>query len=165
MNDNLKDNQLSPTIVSQGLEPTIDSKRKKKFLRGFIIALCFFFVFNLGIGVGREMERFACNWTASYHKNFGGPEMGFIENWKGQSPAIINGRGVAGKIIQINVDTLVIQSQNNIEIIVIMVPETKVTKLQNQVDKGELKMNDFIVVVGDPNVDGQIVAKLIRILP
>ncbi|MCX6737180.1 MAG: hypothetical protein NTX26_00320 [Candidatus Parcubacteria bacterium] len=165
MNDNLENNQSPPTIVSRGLTPAIDSKRKKNFLRGFIIALSFLFVFNLGIGVGREMERFACNWTASYHKNFGGPEMGFIENWRGQSPAIINGRGVAGKILQINADTLVIQSQNNIEIIVVMTPETQVTKLQDQVSRGELKMNDFIVVVGNPNVDGQIVAKLIRILP
>jgi hypothetical protein len=122
-------------------------------------------MFNLGIGVGREMSRFTCNWTASYHKNFGGPQNGFLDAWTNQPPDMINSRGIFGKIVQINDDSLVVQSQDNKEIVVIITSDTIVTKLRDHVAKETLKINDILVILGSPNTNGQIAAKLIRILP
>jgi hypothetical protein len=165
MDNNLEKEQLPQEITVKNVPPAQISPRKNNVLRGLIIALALFFMFNLGIGVGREMERFTCNWTASYHKNFGGPQNGFLDAWKNQPPDIINSRGIFGKIIQINGDSLVVQSQDNKEIVVVVTSDTVVTKLRDQVGKETLKVNDILVVLGSPNTDGQITAKLIRILP
>jgi len=165
MDNNLEQTQPLVTVTEkETVSKKIDTK-KHNFIKGLIIALLFVFVFNLGISVGREMERFACNWTASYHKNFGGPQNGFIDAWKNQPPDMINSRGIFGKIIQINGDSLVVQSQDNKEVVVAVASDTVVTRLRDQLDKGALKLNDFLVVIGNPDTNGQITAKLIRILP
>lgn len=165
MDNNLEKKQLPQEIMVKDVPLAQIPPRKKNFLRGLIIALVLFFMFNLGIGVGREMERFTCNWTASYHKNFGGPQNGFLDAWKNQPLDMINSRGIFGIIIQINGDSLVVQSQDNKEIVVTITSDTVVTKLRDQVGKETLKVNDILVVLGSPNTDGQITAKLIRILP
>ena len=165
MDDDLNKTQALVTVTEKETVSKKVDPKQHNFIKWLIIVLLFVFVFKLGISVGREMERFACNWTASYHKNFGGPQNGFVDAWRSQSPDMINSRGIFGKIIQINGDSLVVQSQDNKEVVVTIASDTVVTKLRDQVGKETLKINDFLVVLGNPDVNGQITAKLIRILP
>ena len=78
------------------------------------------------------------------------------------------GHGAVGKITQIEGTTLTLQTRNG-------VTQTILTDGQTRFDRGgikitklnlrDLKVGDQIIVIGTPNAQGQIKAKLIRVLP
>jgi len=86
----------------------------------------------------------------------------------------MHGHGVLGPILQmtlLNDNTnaferiLIVQDRDNMEKSVIRHPETIITKNHDTVSIYDLQINMNIVVIGSPNEEGQIDAKLIRILP
>ncbi len=132
-------------------------------LLGFVIIV---FVFGVGIWVGTEKARFSYGWAESYHKNFGGPKTGFLGNWR-EFPAgdFIEGHGSFGEIIGINNDNIVVKDRGNTEKIILLKENTTIERFRDTIKPEELKVGDFIVVIGSPNDSGQIEAELIRVLP
>lgn len=123
-------------------------------------------IFGAGMMVGGMKARFSYRWAESYHKNFGGPRGGFFGDWQKMPPPpgdFIKGHGTFGEIIKINDSDLVVKGQGDAEKVVVIAESTIIEKGRKAIKKDELKVGDQTVIIGSPNEQGQIEAKLIRV--
>lgn len=124
-------------------------------------------VFKAGVSVGYRKANFSYRWGENYHRNFAGPRGGFLGDFRpgfGEGP-FINAHGTAGSIIKIDGNTIVTKGRDNVEQIVLVKDDTTITRLRTQVQISDLKVDEMIIVIGNPNEAGQIEAKLIRVMP
>ncbi|MCX6712101.1 MAG: hypothetical protein NT041_00225, partial [Candidatus Vogelbacteria bacterium] len=76
------------------------------------------------------------------------------------------GHGAAGKIIKINLPTMVVLGSDNLEKVIKVDDGTLVRSFRDTIKVSDLKVGDAIVAIGgDDNDDSQIEVKLIRLLP
>ena len=129
-------------------------------IAGLIILLL---VFKVGEMVGFSKANFSCHWSDNYHKNFGGPRGGF--------PALPNDKdfleanGTVGQVIKVATSSVVIKGRDDVEKVVSINASTTIKSLQKTIQVNNLKVDDMVVVIGEPNTQGQIEAKLIRVMP
>jgi hypothetical protein len=147
-----------------------NKQRKSDVLKQIIIGLAVFviicLIFWIGMFIGGLKAGFSYRWAESYHKNFAGPRDGFLNDWRSlPKGGFINAHGVFGQIIKIEESAIVIKGDGNVEGIVIVKDDTIIERLKEIVKISDLKVDDFIVVIGEPNDSGQIEAKFIRLLP
>jgi len=140
----------------------------KDILKWVIIGLAIFvavvLVFGAGVLVGGMKARFSYRWAESYHQNFAGPRGGFFENWRLPPPGdFIEGHGTFGEIIKINQSDFVVKGQADVEKLIIINQNTVIEKGRETIKKEDLKVGDRAVIIGSPNEQGQIEAKLIRV--
>ncbi len=138
----------------------------KWIITGVICFILIVIALGIGIRIGTEKAGFSYRWADNYHKNFGGPKEGFIDNWR-EFPAgdFIEAHGSFGKIIKIDGNTIIIQGRGNIENTILIKDDTVIKSIKGDMKQIDLKVDDFIIVIGSPNDSGQIEAKLIRVLP
>ncbi len=145
----------------------IDKIFQSKLFKGFILGLLGFlvltFVFKVGEMVGARKADFSCRWSDNYHQNFGGPRQGFMQGFGDKD--FIEANGVVGQIIKIASSSVVIKGRGDIEKIVLINQGTIIKNLQETVSLESLQANDMVIVIGEPNNQGQIEAKLIRVMP
>jgi len=120
-------------------------------------------VFKAGMVVGVRKADFSCRWSDNYHRNFGGPRNGFLPGFGDRD--FIDANGTAGQVIKIEGANIVIRGRDDVEKVVVVDRATAIKRFRDTVTIGDLKVNDMIVVIGEPNDAGQIEAKLIRVLP
>ncbi len=150
-------------------------ERAKKILRhdalkwviigiaGFVIVGL---IFGTGMFVGGLKARFSYKWAESYHKNFAGPQEGFLGDWRKAAPLpgdFLNSHGVFGEIIELRDNGFVIKGGGEVEKVVLFSDKTIIEKGRQNAGKDELKVGGQVVVIGSPDEQGQIEAKLIRI--
>lgn len=135
----------------------------KRIIFGIIIFIGLVFMFALGIWVGEERAQFSFAWAENYHMNFGGPKQGFFGNFPMMD--YTNSHGVFGEIISINANALIVNDEDNVEKTIIVSDATTIIEGGIKVKTSDLQIGESVVVIGDPNGQGQIEAKLIRILP
>jgi len=134
-----------------------------------IVVLCIaafivlFFVFSLGIFVGTQKANFSFRWAEQYHKNFAGPANGFFQEFTTND--FLDANGVFGKIIKVSDPTIIIKSRNDVEKIILVNDETAIKKLDRTINTSDLNVDDDIIAIGNPNNNGQIEARLIRVMP
>ncbi len=132
-------------------------------LAGFVVVVL---IFGVGMFVGGIKAKFSYRWAESYHKNFAGPAGGFFGDWRRPSfPAgdFLESHGAFGEIIQIGDTDLVVKGRGDVEKVIITTKDTAIQKGRETIKKEELKVGDQIVIIGSPNEEGQIEAKLIRV--
>ena len=132
-------------------------------LAGFVIVIL---IFGVGMFVGGMKARFSYSWAESYHKNFAGPREGFFGDWRNPPPLpgdFIESHGTFGEIIKVNDSDFVIKGRDNIEKLIRIKEDTVIEKGRITIKKDELKVGNQVVIIGSPNEQGQIEAKLIRI--
>lgn len=126
-------------------------------------------VFKLGMVIGSGKERFLRRWSENYPCNFfGGPPGGFPRPRDFAGPNFnneIKAYGVFGKIIKIELPTLVIKGEKDVEKIVLLKDDTIIERFREKISSKELKVDDNVVIIGSPNEQGQIEAKMIRVMP
>lgn len=129
-------------------------------LAGFVVLVL---VFGAGVKVGTLKARYSYRWADNYHKNFAGPRGGFLGDWQ-RFPAgdFISGHGAFGEIIEMKDNGFVIKGRENVEKVIVTDEETTITKGRETIKDG-LKVGDRVVIIGTPNEEGQIEAKLIRV--
>lgn len=150
--------------IKEKIEKMFESKIFVGILYGIGIIIILALVFSAGISVGFHKASFGKAWGENYEKNFGmmgSPRDGFNFG-KNNFP---NAHGAIGKIIKVELPTLIVQDKDNTEKVILIKEDTKIQMMKNNISKTDLKINDFIVVVGSPNDGGQVEAKLIRIMP
>jgi len=130
-------------------------------ITGCLIILVF--VFCLGVMVGTERAEFSFGWAQSYHQNFGGPQEGFLGGMMGKN--FTDANGVYGQIVKIDGNILTVQGKDNIEKNVLVNDDTTIVCQRQNIKLADLKINDNVVIIGDPIDGGQIQAGLIRIMP
>lgn len=127
---------------------------------GLIVALV---IFQAGVFVGFKKASFSNRWGESYRETFGGRHrrMGISDFYDDYS----NSHGAVGKIIKLELPKLIIIGKDNVEKIILTKDDTTIRLFRNEVKTTDLKLNDYIVVIGSPNNIGEIEAKLIRLMP
>jgi hypothetical protein len=144
---------------------------QSKLFKGTILSIAgliiLVFVFGLGVFVGSERANFSFRWAEEYHRNFGGPQGGLFGNFMGSDREFANANGSFGQIIKIDAaaNTLTIKDASNIEKNILVSDKTTIIYQRKNIKLSDLKLNDSVVVIGEPNNSGQIAAELIRTLP
>lgn len=145
----------------------------RKIVMGLGISVLFFVIFILGIKIGERKAFFAQDWYRAYHRNFIGPD--FIRR-QGNFPLprpdflkdnFLNPHGILGKILKndINNSELIIKDKDNIEKVIKIDEKTFIVSFRSLIKQGDLKEGDEIIVIGQPQENGQILAKFIRVFP
>ncbi len=137
----------------------------KWIIVGLVCFVLILLAFGAGVKVGVSKAKFSYRWAESYHKNFGGPRGGFVDDWR-RFPArdFINAHGSFGEIIEIKDKEFVVRGRENVEKVILITEETIITKGRETIKNG-LKVGDRVVVIGSPDEEGKIEAKLIRVFP
>ncbi len=127
--------------------------------------------FAVGVMVGSKKALFSCNWGKNYERNFVGERPPFgqpgsidpmMRGFEGKD--FRNAHGVAGKIVSVAEDKLVIKDREGKENTVAVTDKTIIKK--NRMDNlklSDLKNDDEVVVMGKPDGNGTIEADLIRV--
>ncbi len=139
--------------------------RSKKFIAVIvgIFGLALLVIsFSVGVAVGYHKASFSYAWGEHYDRNFGGPRHG-IFGMHG-SPLFMNAHGIFGTIIKIDNNTLVIKDKDSTEKIVRVNDNTTIKKLRQTISLKDLVIDQRVIVIGEPNDQGQIEAKFIRVL-
>jgi hypothetical protein len=141
----------------------LESKTFKIVILSVAGAIVLVFVFGMGVYAGTRRADFSFKWAAAYHRNFGGPQGGFLGDPMGGE--FTAGNGAFGQIIKIEGQSLTIKGRDGVEKIIVADGDASI-KFQNQNKKvSDLKIGDNVVVIGEPNSSGQIDAELIRVMP
>ncbi|EKD58388.1 MAG: hypothetical protein ACD_56C00141G0018 [uncultured bacterium] len=136
--------------------------------------------FSLGVKVGLHKARYSYQWGANYERNFAGPRSGTMgpenmirpgierrpEGPKGFFPGdgdMRNAHGLAGTIVSISMDKIVVKDRDNKENTITITDKTFMKSGRNDFKLEDLKVEDKIIVMGKPNDEGTVVADLIRI--
>lgn len=129
-------------------------KSKAFLVTVFVLFGCSVIIGAFGVGqlVGYRKAKFSYDWSEQYDTNFGGPRRGMF-GMPGEE-MFPNPYGVAGTVIKVRDNTLIVVGLDRREKSVIVDAQLQLPKIGNQV-----------VIIGEPNDQGQIVAKFIRILP
>lgn len=143
--------------------------QNQDILKGIIVGLLGFvavvLIFSVGMHVGGSRAKYSYSWAESYHTNFAGPRSGFLGNWRAFPQGdFISGHGAFGGIIELNDTGFVIQGRGDVEKVIIITNDTIIKRGRETmaVEVG-LQVGDKVTVIGSPNDEGQIEAKLIRI--
>ncbi len=140
--------------------------RSKIFVRslyvfGGLLLVCL--VFFAGISVGYRKASFAYRWGETYHRNFGGPTAGFLPGVPPED--FVNRHGAFGRVVSVELPELLIESPDGLEKTILVGTSTTVMKFRDRIMPSDIELNDRAVVIGSPNNDAQIEARLIRIMP
>ena len=167
MDEDKKDNSGGNLSASDGTsKKLINHDILKKIIIGLVIIVIIMLIFEIGVRVGEKKAGFSYRWAEEYHRNFAGPQGGFFGDWRSfPGGDFINAHGVFGQIIKIDGLTIVMKGNDDAEKIVIVKEDTIIERLRETVKISDLKVDDFVVVIGEPNDSGQIEAKFIRLLP
>jgi hypothetical protein len=127
-------------------------------LGGLFLALI---IFQIGIYTGYHKASLAFGTGAAYYNVFEGKGNG------GPHPRgeYVEAHGAAGKILSISLPTFIVQGPDNFEKIILIDEDTDIRSSRDEANSSDLAAGDFVVVIGEPNGNAQVVAKLIRILP
>lgn len=139
------------------------SKVFSGFIGGVAGLLLILVVFKAGEVVGSRKADFSCRWGGNYHRNFGGPEGGFFMGFDDRN--FIDANGTFGQIIKIDGLNYVIKGRDDMEKVILINDGTIIKRLRDTIKTSDLKVDDYIVVIGEPNDVGQIEAKFVRLMP
>lgn len=131
---------------------------------GLLAIVVIVLVFGVGILVGEKRAKFSYRWAEQYHKLFAGPSLGFFRDWRNfPRGEFIEAYGAFGEIIELKGNEFVIKGKENVEKVILITEKTIIQKGREKLKKEDLKVGNFVVVIGSPNEEGKIEAKMIRI--
>lgn len=147
----------------------IKSVVQSKFFRGIVCGVVIFIlallVFRAGVMVGYRKASFSYRFGDAYHRTFGGPGPKQEGLMMFRDQDFRNSGGISGKIVAINLPLLTIDSPNEGEKIVRVASSTIIRRLREDISFRDIVAGEFVVVFGEPNETGEIVARLVRVVP
>lgn len=148
---------------------TIDTNKivQSKVFKGIAIGIGVLLIlsvgFKMGLIIGAKKADFSCRWSDNYHRNFGGPNGGMMMGFKDRE--FIDANGTVGQIIQMTSSSLIVKGVNDVEKIILITDKTNIQRFRDTIKITDLMVNDNVIVIGEPNNDGQIEAKFVRVMP
>jgi RNase P/RNase MRP subunit p29 len=161
MENNLPADKPPGTAISPVLSKTPHSKIFKFVIALLAELIILVGIFSLGMNIGIKKAGFTYAWSQNYLNNFGGSRMMVAPPPSGQ---FFNPHGLDGTILSSDKNTLVIKGDDNTEKTILISPQTTIRFNFQNLQESDLKTGEEIIVIGDPNPQGQIEAKLIRVL-
>jgi hypothetical protein len=159
--NNLPGNKTSDSAPSPVLNKTPHSKIFKLATVLLAELLLLIGAFWLGVNVGFKKAGFTYSWSQNYPNNFGGPKM-MMPPPPGN--AFFNPHGLDGIILSADKNTLAIKDEDNTEKTVIVSSQTSIRLNFQNLQFADLKTGEEVIIIGEPNPQGQIEAKLIRVV-
>lgn len=153
--------------IKESIKKVFESKKVLVIASILGVLIIASLIFQAGVSVGFHKASFGRNWSENYGRNFGMMRDGdrdFIRGMMDQRN-FPNAHGSVGKIIKIELPIIIVQDRDGTEKIVIIKDDTSIRSVKENIKVSNLKVDDFIVVIGSPNEEGQIEAKLIRLMP
>ena len=143
------------------------SRTFRGILLGIVIAVIALLIFQVGVFVGETKATFSYGLGDNYYRAFEGrgvgsdtpPTGGHLD---GTMPGAF---GATGKVVAVDLPNIVIASSDDVEKTVTVATDTIVRQYQNTVTSNDITVDEYVVVIGEPEQDGDIDAKLIRIVP
>lgn len=133
-----------------------------------LVLITLLLVFQAGRFVGFRQAVFSGRLGDNYFRAMEGPNRGPL-GMRGprgfMTDDLPNGHGAVGKIIKINLPTLIVVGPDGLEKVVKVNDETIVRRFRDNIKISELTVGDSVVVIGSADEVSQIEAKLIRLLP
>lgn len=136
--------------------------RTTLWILGGLILL--FVAFGLGVALGYRRAGFAAGFDADYYRNFIGAgatsvaPAGFM-----MPPPPTVTHGVVGTVIDLGTSTVSVENGEGNERSVEVPSGTVIREGDQTIVIGNMAVGDQITVIGEPNDQGQIVARFIRI--
>ena len=138
----------------------------KGILIGIFIAIIMFIIFQAGVVVGERKASFAHKFGENFERNFKNPRaIGFMQKGIPGDVDMPSPHGAVGEIVSIALPLIVVAGPDNLEKTVVVTELTEIREFRDTIQVSELTVGDFIVVLGTPNEEGQVEAKLIRTVP
>jgi len=140
---------------------------KSPFFRGIMLGICaaiaILLVFQAGVFVGYRKASFAYRFGDNYYRAFDSKTpapFGFplMDEFRAS-------HGAVGEVMSVSLPTLVVAGPDSVEKTVYVSTSTLIRKFDSELKPEDIKTGDFLVVIGDPDENSQIQAKLIRMLP
>jgi hypothetical protein len=141
------------------LKPEVTTRRIIFVIGVIVVAIL---VFQAGVFVGYRKAAFSFHFDENYYHEFDSQSVGmggFSQN------DFLGANGAVGKIIKITPPTFVVAGRDNLERVILVSDDTLIRRFRNAVSPNDLQVDDYVVVIGSPNNQGQIDAKLVRLLP
>jgi hypothetical protein len=132
------------------------------WILGGVIVL--FVAFGLGIAVGANRARFAAGFDDNYYHNFYGAQGGGGPMGSSMPPPLAT-HGIVGTVIDLESPLISVKDQANNEQSVQISSGTVIREGGDTIMIGDIMIGDQIAVIGDPNDQGQVVARFIRVFP
>lgn len=150
------------------LKEIAESKNYKRIVIGIIILIIVFFIFQAGYFVGIRKAEFSFRMGDNYYRTFGDNRgiFGVPQMMGIQRDNLVGANGAIGKIVKMELPTIIVADQNNVEKIVKIEDETLIRSFRNEIKSSDLKIGNFVTVIGEPDENSSsIEAKLIRVVP
>ncbi len=144
------------------------SKKVRIAVSIILIVIVALGIFKAGEVVGFHKAKFSRDFGDNFHRNFTNSHNGFFRQSMGDMmddklpPA---GYGTVGKIVSMASSTLVVADKDNLEKTVLVNSETSIREFRDELKVTDLKVGDFVVILGTPDDKGEIEARLVRIIP
>jgi hypothetical protein len=120
-------------------------------------------IFQAGMFFGFAKASFSFETGAQYFRQMNGMPNDDFMGMNRQD--FENSHGAIGKIVSINLPAIVVSGIDNIEKTIIIGTSTEIRQFKNSIEAKDLKVNDFVTVIGSPNNKAEVEAVLIRIMP
>ena len=141
------------------------SKKFTQALYGVGVAIAVLFVFQAGVFVGYKKASFSHRGGDNYFRAFGERKHKGIFYKDALQKDFSVAHGSMGKIISLDLPSFVIENSDNTEKIALISEKTVVRRFRETISPAELNIDDFVVVIGSPDDQGRIEARLIRLMP
>lgn len=124
----------------------------------------FSIIFQLGVFVGYHKANYAHNFSDSYRKNFRG-ERGESFGGMMRGNNFPTAHGAFGTVLTTALPTFIIEDKDGLEKTILISSSTIIKNISGNASSSSITSNSIVMVLGDPTPQGQIEAKLIRIMP
>lgn len=161
--------------MMKNIDQVVTSKYFKFILFGLGAIILLIAVFSAGVRVGFRKASFSNEFGENYERNFMGGPRGQMMEGRGKSNGPMgafrefegrgfrNAHGVAGNIISVNDEVIIIKDGDNKENTISVTEKTLIKSRGGDLEKSSLENGQRLVVVGKPDQMGTIVAELIRV--
>ena len=150
-------------MMSVKIKELLQSAKFKKVLCRIAVIAVALIIFQVGVFVGYHKAAFSYRWGENYYRTFGGPGRHML--WGMPRGEFSEAHGVAGKVIKVDLPTIVVESEDKLEKMILIKDNTIVVRFRDTVKPTDIKPDDFVVIIGAPNDQAQIEARLIRLAP
>ncbi|MEI8337636.1 MAG: hypothetical protein WCF92_00640 [bacterium] len=142
------------------------SKKIRIAVGAFIALGIILFIFQIGVLIGYKKAFFSCKLGENYYKGFEGRGNQGM-NFSNLDPEknLPNSNGAVGPIVKIALPSIVVTDKDGVEKTIGVTDDTIFRQSKNEITAADLKIGDFVVVVGNPDNTGNIEARLVRVLP
>lgn len=145
----------------------LQSKKFKYITAAVGTAIVLLLIFQAGVMFGFHRANFGYRWSESYGDNFfprpmmgrGGMMSGF------NNREYMMSHGAFGEVLKIEGSLITVKGRYEAEKNVLINKDTVFESDGSEIRVINVEIGDDIFVIGAPNEDGQVIAKVVRILP